>query len=208
MILDMSPTTTGLLQQNDVATYAAFGKGLQSLYNGSSVVGESEDGSIARGNSVVVVPLRTVAFPVRGAIEIRENLTLGQAVANYTVERCVGTVAAAATSGGTGSTFTDAGCTKWEALPLRNELQLTIGNRRIQYWSAGDESLSATPASVDAAAEGSAPAAATPQAVRLTVATLKLASGVAAVPHLRSVRIFDWSPASFDPLVAQIIRVP
>jgi hypothetical protein len=32
MVLDMSPTPTGLLQSNDVATYAAFGAGQQKLY--------------------------------------------------------------------------------------------------------------------------------------------------------------------------------
>lgn len=31
-ILDMSPTPTGLLQENDVATYAGFGAGQQELH--------------------------------------------------------------------------------------------------------------------------------------------------------------------------------
>ena len=32
MILDMSPTSTGLLQQNDVDAYAGFGAGARALY--------------------------------------------------------------------------------------------------------------------------------------------------------------------------------
>lgn len=111
MILDMSPTDTGLIQQNDVQTYAAMGNGTHTLYNKSFVASAH---GLTRGQAVA-----TIAAPApirRGALELRENLTLGQAVSSYEV------------------TYQGADGGVWQPLPLHNGALLTIGNRRIQYW--------------------------------------------------------------------------
>ena len=42
MVLDMSPTPTGLLQQNDVAAYEGMGRGLATLYGNGTLVGAFE----------------------------------------------------------------------------------------------------------------------------------------------------------------------
>ena len=152
-----------MLQENDVATYAAFGAGQQRLYNDSLV---AEAVGIQRGQAVVqvIAPAGHAAI-TRGAIELRENLTLGQAIDSYTVERYV--------SDG-----------KWEPLPLRNEPCLTIGNRRIQTFTGASVSR-----------------------LRVSVSTLKLASGESAPPHLRSVKLFDWSSPELDGLLVAILKV-
>lgn len=114
MILDMSPTPTGLLEKIDSATYAAFGTGLQSLYTESIV-----------GNVTGVAGVNTISWEAgsggsvdRGALELREDLTTGQAVLNYSVEYC--------------STAPCSGA--FAPLALLNGPCQTIGNRRIQFW--------------------------------------------------------------------------
>ena len=78
---------------------AAFGSGQQTLYN-TSLIAQAE--GLPRGQTTVEVSLPHVVS--RGAIELRENLTMGQAISNYTVEY--------------GS---DAAGSSWDALTLRNE---------------------------------------------------------------------------------------
>ena len=84
MILDMSPTSTGLLQQNDVDAYAGFGAGARALYPPQPAA----ESYPARGVSTVelVLPSSDVS---RGAIELRENLTMGQAIESYNVSHSV-----------------------------------------------------------------------------------------------------------------------
>jgi hypothetical protein len=170
MILDLSPTPTGLVQENDAATYAAFGDGQRTLYNESLL---AQTGAIPRGQRVIELMLpHTVT---RGAIELRENLTAGQAITNYTIEFDDSGRDSRDRVGGGG----------WQVLALRNEACLTIGNRRIQYWE--NVNVSGT--------------------VRLTVDTLKLASGVDTTPHVRSVKVMDWSSAELDELLSGILAV-
>tara|TARA_B110000208_G_scaffold174020_1_gene218373 strand:- start:780 stop:989 length:210 start_codon:yes stop_codon:yes gene_type:complete len=68
---------------------------------------------------------------------------------------------------------------------------LTIGNRRIQYW---DNKLT-----------GAAPVG---PHIRVVVQTLLMASGQRAVPHIRSVKLMDWSSATLDPWLTSILTVP
>lgn len=105
----------------------------------------------------------------RGAIELREELSAGQAICNYTVE-----YSSSASGGG------------WKPLPLRNERQLTIGNRRIQFWAD--------------VAGGVA-------AVRVKLATLEMRSGQLAEPRLRSLKLFDWSDPALDSLLTSILKI-
>jgi hypothetical protein len=63
-----------------------------------------------------MVELKLPRGASRGALELRENLTMGQGISNYTVE------------------YSDVAGT-WSVLELKNEGCLTIGNRRIQYWN-------------------------------------------------------------------------
>ena len=163
MVLDMSPTPTGLLQTNDVETYAGFGDGQQVLYNHSQVAAAPAP---ARGQAVVEVLLPTSQI-TRGAIELRENLTMGQAIESYNISHSAD-----------GKT--------WLPLPLRNEMMLTIGNRRIQYW----DGVTVGPH------------------VRVEVQTLVMASGQRAVPHIRSVRLMDWGAPVLDTLLSSILTVP
>eukprot|EP01052_Picozoa_sp_SAG31_P027660 SAG31_NODE_2604_length_5397_cov_18.535296_3_plen_262_part_00 len=114
MVLDMSPTPSGLLQENDVATYAAFGAGQHELYN-ASLLSQIDDSRSDKFRNVSVVHLEVPRPVARGAIELRENLTHGQAISNYSVEHLTGL--------------------GWTALPLHNEGCQTIGNRRIQYFT-------------------------------------------------------------------------
>jgi hypothetical protein len=166
MILDMSPTPAGLLEAEDSATYAAFGVGLRSLYEGSAVVGNV---SGIPGQAVLEWTAAPGAAAVsRGALELREHLEEGQAITNYTVEYC--------------PTSPCAGM--YTPLPLHNEGQLTIGNRRRQFWVNT-----------------------TVSAIRVTVSTLELQSGPAP-PNLRSFVVFDWSSSTFDPLLTHILAIP
>ena len=171
MILDMSPTSTGLLQTNDVETYVAMGNGIEKLYGHTSLVADA--GAIARGQATVQVVLPHTIM--RGAIELRENLSHGQAISSYNVSHL---------NTSRGGRAPPAGVS-WEGLPLRNQGQLTIGNRRIQYWDG----------------------IAARNKIRVDVETLRLASGEATVPHLRSVRVFDWGSAELDDLLAYILKV-
>eukprot|EP00912_Choanoflagellata_sp_UC4_P001158 UC4_evm1s721 len=111
MILDMSPTSTGIIQQNDLDTYAAMGNDIRTLYNTSFAASAH---NLVRGDEVATV---TALAPIhRGALELRENLILGQTISSYNVTYQSG-------SGG-----------QWLQLPLHNGPCLTIGNRRIHYW--------------------------------------------------------------------------
>lgn len=166
MILDMSPTRTGLLQENDVATYAAFGAGQHKLYNASLLCqtpGGIDTASQYHGANVVELELPRAI--TRGAIELRENLTDGQSISNYEVEHFNGNT--------------------WSTLPLYNEGCQTIGNRRIQYF---------TNTTVQ-------------NKIRVTMDTLQLASGDKAPPHLRSMKVMDWSNSELDGLLTSILTV-
>jgi len=179
MVLDMSPTPSGLLQENDVATYAAFGAGQRRLYADALVA--SVNGTPGKSSYVLTVTgsaqgnniLKAVT---RGAIELREELSAGQAIANYTVEYSSSSVSGSAEA-------------NWKPLPLRNERQLTIGNRRIQFWTAAN-----------VAGAGVA-------AVRVKLATLEMRSGKFAVPSLRSLKLFDWSDSALDGLLTSILKI-
>ena len=122
MILDMSPSSTGLLNPIDSATYAAFGQGLETLYKGGTVAGNVSN--IAAGTSVVTWTAADGVQPItRGALELREWLQDGQAITNYTVEYCATEAQCAA------------GGTAYTELPLHNGPTLTIGNRRLHFWN-------------------------------------------------------------------------
>ena len=172
MILDMSPTPTGLLQRNDVQTYGEFGAGAQALYDCNSGCDYPSqpvaDAYPAKGVATVELELPSSNVS-RGAIELRENLTLGQAVESYNVSH-------------------SADGQSWQPLPLRNEGMLTIGNRRIQYW---DKLV--------------APVG---PHIKVEVQTLLMASGQRAAPHLRSVKLMDWSSTTLDPFLSSILAVP
>ena len=168
-----SPVSRGTFQ------FAAFGSGLRTLYNESLI---AHAGTIARGQRTIEVRLpHTVT---RGAIELRENLTAGQAISNYTVEFASADVDSAEVDGAARND-TAASLVQWQVLALRNEGCLTIGNRRIQHWTGTN--VSGT--------------------VRLTVSTLQLASGQSATPHVRSVRIMDWSSSELDGILTGILAV-
>ena len=199
MVLDMSPTTSGLLEQIDADTYAAFGAGLDKLYG------------VAAGNVSAVPGQTSVTWTgavalTRGAIELRENLTNGQAISNYTVEFCPPSLSIVQdmmqatgnhrTEGHMGSlaenvetlaasTGAESGCggPYQPLLPLYNGPQLTIGNRRIHFWA-------------NVSVGG----------VRVTVSTLRLQSGPAEA-SLRSLSVFDWSDSSLDPLLKGILAL-
>jgi hypothetical protein len=127
----------------------------------------------------------------RGAIELRENLTMGQAIASYNV------------------TVSSDGGQTWSPLPLRNGGGLTIGNRRIQYWDLqSGSSLWGGDAGVAEPQPPSKPPKQPKVTLKLEVATLQLASGEFASPHLRSVRVMDWTSPTLDPMLAYILKVP
>ena len=201
---------------------------LPSRYN-SSLVAERPPSSIARGTRVLTVELPTNTLAIsRGAIEIRENLTYGQTITNYTVEYCPTAAAAAAAAAGfapsghsAGAAAAAAACAEggWHVLPLHNEGQLTIGNRRIHYWTSLPQAAvlppivtapplrtsgDAVPAADEAGSGGDGGGGGL---IRVSVATLKLTSGAETVPYLRSVRVFDWSSTSLDPLLVNILQV-
>merc|ERR1719174_3218356 len=180
MILDMSPTTTGLLQSNDVDTYARFGEGQRQLY--VAPLAASTSPSLPRGQKQFELWLPYHAPPVtRGAIELRENMTLGQTIANYSVEACAHRTQSEV-------------CAQWQRLPLRNEPCLTIGNRRIQTFGFDG------PAHVTAIRVTLQP---------LLIATqgeATLTSQEAEV-HLRGAKLFDWSSKGLDAWLTDIARV-
>lgn len=175
MILDMSPTDTGLIIPEDAAAYAGFGEGRQALFNDSIAAATTP----VRGQAQVVLNL-SVAIS-RGALELRENLTLGQTISNFSVDF-------RSNNGQEDDTTQD-----WAPLPVRNERCLTIGNRRIVYWDS-EQGGNVT-------------------ALRITVNTIQVAdaNGAAttpAVPHLRSVKVFDWDDPELDKwLVGGILTI-
>jgi hypothetical protein len=119
----------------------------------------------------------TATVPIsRGAIELRENLTEGQSISNYTIEFC------APSSAGTRDAPVCNGLYV-QLHPLHNGPQLTIGNRRLHFW---------TNVSVGG--------------IRVTVSTLRLQSGFAP-PSVRSLAVFDWSDPALDPLLAGILAL-
>lgn len=124
MILDMSPTNTGLVQTNDVETYKQFGQGLKTLY-GKPVAQSLNPGRGKASQSVVFNPLSTGTVNItRGAIELRENLTNGQTIESYIVQYCpIDSTCPTATTKG------------WHNFTLRNLAQITIGNRRIHWFN-------------------------------------------------------------------------
>ena len=90
--------------------------GVLSSYNASLLAQTPDgDGTEAQYYNVTVVQLELPRAITRGALELRENLTRGQSISNYTVEHFDGT--------------------SWALLPLFNEGCQTIGNRRIQYFT-------------------------------------------------------------------------
>ena len=186
MILDMSPTTAGLLQPNDAATYGAFGAGVGALYGSATLVGATvaPAAGAAPASVVEIAPVSGAPgnFPARmsrGAVELREDMSLGQTICAFQLQYQVSSAA-----GSPGAV--------WQNVTgLQNERQLTIGNRRILTWFAP---------LVGAAR------------FRVVLTTLLLSDGpqqppAAAPARLMSAKIFDWSSATLDPLLVDIERV-
>jgi hypothetical protein len=190
MILDMSPTDTGLLQQNDVQTYAQYGAGLQALYSqpvaqwlnapGATTSPAVVQFGLSGGNTSSAVLLR-------GGVELRENMENGQTIRAYAVQYCASADGCGGGAAGQrgGSRAPAAGV--WRTLELRNQKQITIGNRRIHWFSY--------------------PTGISPGSFRVSLSTLAAPGGGVYPPCLRSAKVFDWSDSSFDQLLVDIGKV-
>jgi len=212
MILDLSPTPTGLLQTNDMAAYAAFGAAIETLY--SNPVAEWSNLFSASTSPFEVEATLSGGqaskgkMLSRGAIELRENMTNGQAISSYKVQYCGGTEGA-----GGGARVSDDDefgkarradrslaksrqglphCDSWTDFPLRNGNQLTIGNRRI-HWFEFSSAGARVPTSVTQ--------------FRVSIQTLRTSNHTNHRPCLRSAKLYDWSDPKFDALLVHVANV-